>query len=143
MLGTKCQIFFFLLAKVPKASIWHHSKGPGRHGSVQAEQHSGPAIGQHLCNAEQQLQHSQHVLAWPDLSKPGCVHFTASFPNPISVHIVPVEVVETDLVVEDIDDDWSDEVAHEPTAWDGLAELVAQGRPLPPIEEELQEEETR
>lgn len=65
------------------------------------------------------------------------------FPNPISVHIVPVELVETDLVVEDINDDWSDEVAHEPTAWVGMAELVAQGRPLPPIEEELQEEETR
>ncbi|KAI6077459.1 Cyclic nucleotide-gated cation channel beta-1 [Aix galericulata] len=60
-----------------------------------------------------------------------------------AVHIVPMELVETDLVVEDIDDDWSDEVAHEPMAWDGIAELVAQGRPLPPIEEELQEEETR
>lgn len=143
MLGTKCQIFFFLLAKVPKASIWHHSKGPVRHGSVQAVQHLDPAIWQHPCNAEQQLQRGQNVLAWPDLSKTVCVHFTASFPNPISVHIVPVELVETDLVVEDINDDWSDEVAQEPTAWVGMAELVAQGRPLPPIEEELQEEETR
>ncbi|XP_035192352.1 cyclic nucleotide-gated cation channel beta-1 [Oxyura jamaicensis] len=67
----------------------------------------------------------------------------AAFSPVEEIHIVPVELVETDLVVEDINDDWSDEVAHEPTAWDGMAELVAQGRPLPPIEEELQEEETR
>ncbi|KAM9182753.1 cyclic nucleotide-gated channel beta-1 [Mergus octosetaceus] len=67
----------------------------------------------------------------------------AAFSPVEEIHIVPMELVETDLVVEDIDDDWSDEVAHEPMAWDGVAELVAQGRPLPPIEEELQEEETR
>ncbi|XP_050569141.1 cyclic nucleotide-gated cation channel beta-1 [Cygnus atratus] len=67
----------------------------------------------------------------------------AAFSPVEEIHIVPVELVETDLVVEDINDDWSDEVAHEPTAWVGMAELVAQGRPLPPIEEELQEEETR
>ncbi|XP_066860633.1 cyclic nucleotide-gated channel beta-1 [Anser cygnoides] len=67
----------------------------------------------------------------------------AAFSPVEEIHIVPVELVETDLVVEDINDDWSDEVSHEPTAWVGMAELVAQGRPLPPIEEELQEEETR
>lgn len=48
-----------------------------------------------------------------------------------------------DLALEELDDGWSAEAMHEAMAWDDMAELRTQGCPLPPIEEEPQEEETR
>eukprot|EP00076_Gallus_gallus_P025297 XP_015147796.1 cyclic nucleotide-gated cation channel beta-1 isoform X1 [Gallus gallus] len=59
------------------------------------------------------------------------------------IHIVPVESQEMDLALEELDDGWSAEAMHEAMAWDDMAELGTQGCPLPPIEEEPQEEETR
>lgn len=63
------------------------------------------------------------------------------FPIPVSVHIVPGEPEETDLVLEEIDDDWINEATCEMMAWGRETELVADARPLPPIQEEPQEEE--
>ncbi|XP_074958102.1 cyclic nucleotide-gated channel beta-1 [Phalacrocorax aristotelis] len=59
------------------------------------------------------------------------------------IHIVPGEPKETDLILEDIDDDWINEATCEMMAWGREAELVADAHPLPPIQEEPQEEENR
>ncbi|XP_064314241.1 cyclic nucleotide-gated cation channel beta-1 [Phalacrocorax carbo] len=58
-------------------------------------------------------------------------------------HIVPGEPKETDLVLEEIDDGWINEATCEMVAWGREAELVADAHPLPPIQEEPQEEENR
>lgn len=81
-------------------------------------------------------------MALPTGAKRGAERCRA-FPNPFSVHIVPVEPQEMDLALEELDDGWSAEGTHETTGWDDMAELGTQGCPFPPIEEELQEEETR
>lgn len=81
-------------------------------------------------------------MALPTGAKPGAEHCRA-FLNHFSVHIVPVEPQEMDLALEELDDGWSAEAMHEAMAWDDMAELGTQGCPLPPIEEEPQEEETR
>ncbi|KAM9289054.1 cyclic nucleotide-gated channel beta-1 [Morus bassanus] len=57
------------------------------------------------------------------------------------IHIVPGEPEETDLVLEEINDDWINEATCEMMAWGREAELVADVHPLPPIQEEPQEEE--
>ncbi|XP_010015742.1 PREDICTED: cyclic nucleotide-gated cation channel beta-1, partial [Nestor notabilis] len=59
------------------------------------------------------------------------------------IHIVAEEPKETDLILEEIDGDWSNEATREMMAWDVKAELVADTHPLPPIQEEPQEEENR
>ncbi|XP_010215670.1 PREDICTED: cyclic nucleotide-gated cation channel beta-1 [Tinamus guttatus] len=59
------------------------------------------------------------------------------------VHISPENHVETDLIVEEMDAEWSNEAAYVAVAWDPEAKLVADAHRLPPIEEELQEEEYR
>lgn len=65
------------------------------------------------------------------------------FPIPISVHTVPEEPKETNLVLEEIDDDWINEATCEMMAWGQEAELVEDVHPLPSIQEEPQEEENR
>ncbi|XP_054055621.1 cyclic nucleotide-gated cation channel beta-1 [Rissa tridactyla] len=59
------------------------------------------------------------------------------------IHIVPGEPEETDLVLEEINDDWINEATCEMVAWGREAKLVADAHPLPPIQEEPQEEENR
>ncbi|XP_029882553.1 cyclic nucleotide-gated cation channel beta-1 isoform X1 [Aquila chrysaetos chrysaetos] len=59
------------------------------------------------------------------------------------IHIVPGQPKETNLVLEEIDDDWINEATCEMMAWGHEAELVADVHPLPPIQEEPQEEENR
>ncbi|KAM6353388.1 cyclic nucleotide-gated channel beta-1 [Alca torda] len=59
------------------------------------------------------------------------------------IHIVPGEPEETDLVLEEINNDWINEATCEMMAWGHEAELVADAHPLPPIQEEPQEEENR
>ncbi|KAM6380925.1 LOW QUALITY PROTEIN: cyclic nucleotide-gated channel beta-1 [Pluvialis apricaria] len=59
------------------------------------------------------------------------------------IHIVPGEPEETDLVLEEISDDWINEATCEMMAWGREAELVTDAHPLPPIQEEPQEEENR
>ncbi|XP_072729470.1 cyclic nucleotide-gated channel beta-1 isoform X2 [Ciconia boyciana] len=59
------------------------------------------------------------------------------------IQIVPGEPKETDLILEEIDDDWINEAACEMMAWGHEADLVADAHPLPPIQEEPQEEENR
>ncbi|XP_069651592.1 cyclic nucleotide-gated channel beta-1 [Haliaeetus albicilla] len=59
------------------------------------------------------------------------------------IHIVPEEPKETNLVLEEIDDDWINEATCEMMAWGQEAELVADVHPLPSIQEEPQEEENR
>nr|XP_009940968.1 PREDICTED: cyclic nucleotide-gated cation channel beta-1 [Opisthocomus hoazin] len=59
------------------------------------------------------------------------------------IRIVPGEPEETDLVLEEIDDDWINEATCKTMAWGREAELVADAHPLPPIQEEPQEEENR
>ncbi|XP_051485773.1 cyclic nucleotide-gated cation channel beta-1 [Apus apus] len=59
------------------------------------------------------------------------------------VHIVLGEPEETDLILEDLDDEWVNEATCEMVAWGREAELVADAHPLPPIQEEPQEEENR
>ncbi|KAM9269121.1 cyclic nucleotide-gated channel beta-1 [Cariama cristata] len=56
---------------------------------------------------------------------------------------VPGEPEETDLVLEEIDDDWINESTCEMMAWGHEAELVAGAHLFPPIQEEPQEEENR
>ncbi|XP_074442879.1 cyclic nucleotide-gated channel beta-1 [Larus michahellis] len=73
---------------------------------------------------------------------------TTPSPIPVSlmdpaVHIVPGEPEETDLVLEEINDDWINEATCEMMAWGREAKLVADAHPLPPIQEEPQEEENR
>ncbi|XP_068812475.1 cyclic nucleotide-gated channel beta-1 [Struthio camelus] len=59
------------------------------------------------------------------------------------IYIPPGNHVETDLIVEEMDADWSNEATHVTTAWDHEAKPVADAHRLPTIEEELQEEENR
>ncbi|XP_026712559.1 cyclic nucleotide-gated cation channel beta-1 isoform X2 [Athene cunicularia] len=59
------------------------------------------------------------------------------------IHIVPGEPEETDLILEEIDDDWINEATCEMMARGREAELVADAHPLHPIQEEPQEEENR
>ncbi|XP_074738063.1 cyclic nucleotide-gated channel beta-1 isoform X1 [Strix uralensis] len=59
------------------------------------------------------------------------------------IHIVPGEPEETSLVLEEIDDNWINEATCEMMAWGREAELVADAHPLPPIQEEPQEDENR
>ncbi|XP_035754713.1 cyclic nucleotide-gated cation channel beta-1 [Egretta garzetta] len=59
------------------------------------------------------------------------------------IHIVPGEPEEPDLVLEEINDAWINEATCEMMAWGREAELVADAHPLPPIQEEPQEEENR
>ncbi|GAB0195768.1 cyclic nucleotide-gated cation channel beta-1 [Grus japonensis] len=61
----------------------------------------------------------------------------------VGVRVVPGEPEETDLILEDIDDEWINEATCEMMAWGREAELVADAHPLPPIQEEPQEEENR
>lgn len=65
------------------------------------------------------------------------------FPISISVHIVPGEPEETDLILEEITDEWINKATCEMMAWGREAELVTDACLLPPIQEEPQEEETR
>lgn len=65
------------------------------------------------------------------------------FPAPVSVHITPTEPKETDLILEEIAEDWINEATCEMMAWSHEAELAADAHPLAPIEEEPQEEENR
>ncbi|KAM8984576.1 cyclic nucleotide-gated channel beta-1 [Ara ararauna] len=59
------------------------------------------------------------------------------------IHIVPEEPKEKDLIPEEIDGGWIKEATCEMVAWDVEAEMVADTHPLPPIQEEPQEEENR
>uniref|UniRef100_A0A8C4V1Y2 Cyclic nucleotide gated channel subunit beta 1 n=1 Tax=Falco tinnunculus TaxID=100819 RepID=A0A8C4V1Y2_FALTI len=59
------------------------------------------------------------------------------------IHIVPGEPEETNLVLEEINNDWINETMCEVMTWCHKAELVADAHPLPPIQEEAQEEENR
>ncbi|XP_074769841.1 cyclic nucleotide-gated channel beta-1 isoform X2 [Athene noctua] len=59
------------------------------------------------------------------------------------IHIVPGEPEETDLILEEIDDNWINEATCEMMARGREAELVADAHPLHPIQEEPQEEENR
>nr|XP_021135482.1 cyclic nucleotide-gated cation channel beta-1 [Columba livia] len=59
------------------------------------------------------------------------------------VHIVPGEPEETDLILEEITDEWINKATCEMMAWGREAELVTDACLLPPIQEEPQEEETR
>ncbi|PKU42395.1 cyclic nucleotide-gated cation channel beta-1 [Limosa lapponica baueri] len=59
------------------------------------------------------------------------------------IHIVPGETEDTDLILEEVNDDWINEATCEMMAWGREAELVADAHPLPPIQEEPQEEENR
>ncbi|XP_052652467.1 cyclic nucleotide-gated cation channel beta-1 [Harpia harpyja] len=59
------------------------------------------------------------------------------------IHIVPGQPEETNLVLEEIGDDWINKATCEMMAWGHKAELVADVHPLPPIQEEPQEEENR
>ncbi|XP_010002693.1 PREDICTED: cyclic nucleotide-gated cation channel beta-1 [Chaetura pelagica] len=59
----------------------------------------------------------------------------------VEVHIVPGEPKETDLILEDLHDEWVNEATCEMVAWGREAELVADAHPLPSIQEEPQEEE--
>ncbi|XP_065496938.1 cyclic nucleotide-gated channel beta-1-like isoform X4 [Caloenas nicobarica] len=59
------------------------------------------------------------------------------------IHIVPGEPEETDLILEEITDEWINKATCEMMAWGREAELVTDACPLPPIQEEPQEEETR
>ncbi|KAM9228368.1 cyclic nucleotide-gated channel beta-1 [Leptosomus discolor] len=69
---------------------------------------------------------------------------TAAASSPVEeIHIVPGEPEETDLVLEEISNDWINEVTCKMMAQGREAELVADARPLPPIQEEPQEEENR
>lgn len=77
------------------------------------------------------------------LSKMYCSLHHLPSPIPVSVHIVPEEPKETDLILEEIDGGWSNEATCEMMAWDVEAEMVADTHPLPPIEEEPQEDENR
>uniref|UniRef100_A0A8C4XS74 Cyclic nucleotide gated channel subunit beta 1 n=1 Tax=Falco tinnunculus TaxID=100819 RepID=A0A8C4XS74_FALTI len=63
--------------------------------------------------------------------------------NEDHVHIVPGEPEETNLVLEEINNDWINETMCEVMTWCHKAELVADAHPLPPIQEEAQEEENR
>ncbi|XP_065590329.1 cyclic nucleotide-gated cation channel beta-1 [Cyrtonyx montezumae] len=65
---------------------------------------------------------------------------TTAFSPVEEINIIPVEPHEMDLALEELDDGWSAETMHEAMAWDDMAELGTQGCPLPPIEEELQED---
>lgn len=60
------------------------------------------------------------------------------FPIPVSVHAAPGEQEQTHLVLQEIDDDRINEAV---TAWAHKAELEADARSLPTIQEEPQEEE--
>ncbi|KAM6250416.1 cyclic nucleotide-gated channel beta-1 [Spheniscus humboldti] len=74
--------------------------------------------------------------------KQGAQGAAAATSSPMEeIHIVPGEPEETDLVLEEIDDDWINEATCEMMAWGRETELVADARPLPPIQEEPQEEE--
>ncbi|XP_009289079.2 PREDICTED: cyclic nucleotide-gated cation channel beta-1 [Aptenodytes forsteri] len=76
--------------------------------------------------------------------KQGAQGVAAATSSPMEeIHIVPGEPEETDLVLEEIDDDWINEATCEMMAWGRETELVADARPLPPIQEEPQEEENR
>ncbi|XP_061863813.1 cyclic nucleotide-gated cation channel beta-1 [Colius striatus] len=68
---------------------------------------------------------------------------TAALSPVEEIHIVPGEPEETDLILEEMDGDWSNEATCELTAWAQEAELVAGAHPLPPIQEEPQEEGNR
>ncbi|KAM6195393.1 LOW QUALITY PROTEIN: cyclic nucleotide-gated channel beta-1 [Sarcoramphus papa] len=68
---------------------------------------------------------------------------TATLSPVEEIHIVPEEPEETDLVLEEVDDDWINEATCEMMAWGREAELVADAHPLPPIQEEPREEENR
>ncbi|KAM6324922.1 cyclic nucleotide-gated channel beta-1 [Podargus strigoides] len=69
---------------------------------------------------------------------------TAATLSPVEeIHIVPGEPEETDLLMEEIDEDWTNEATCEMMAWGREAELVTDAHPLPPIQEEPQEEENR
>ncbi|XP_056216220.1 cyclic nucleotide-gated cation channel beta-1 isoform X2 [Falco biarmicus] len=59
------------------------------------------------------------------------------------IHIVPGKPEETNLVLEEISNDWINETMCEVMTWCHKAELVADAHPLPPIQEEAQEEENR
>ncbi|XP_055582416.1 cyclic nucleotide-gated cation channel beta-1 isoform X3 [Falco cherrug] len=59
------------------------------------------------------------------------------------IHIVPGKPEETSLVLEEISNDWINETMCEVMTWCHKAELVADAHPLPPIQEEAQEEENR
>ncbi|KAK2529975.1 hypothetical protein Q9233_006360 [Columba guinea] len=59
------------------------------------------------------------------------------------IHIVPGEPEETDLILEEITDEWINKATCEMMAWGREAELVTDACLLPPIQEEPQEEETR
>ncbi|KAK2545794.1 hypothetical protein Q9966_000877 [Columba livia] len=63
--------------------------------------------------------------------------------NEDRVHIVPGEPEETDLILEEITDEWINKATCEMMAWGREAELVTDACLLPPIQEEPQEEETR
>ncbi|KAM6058084.1 cyclic nucleotide-gated channel beta-1 [Chlamydotis macqueenii] len=59
------------------------------------------------------------------------------------IHIVPEEPKEPELILEEIDNAWINRATCEMMAWGRETELVADAHPLPPIQEEPQEEENR
>lgn len=79
------------------------------------------------------------------LASPKCATLTHHLPFPVSVsvHIVPGEPEETDLILEEITDEWINKATCEMMAWGREAKLVTDACPLPPIQEEPQEEESR
>ncbi|XP_061225101.1 LOW QUALITY PROTEIN: cyclic nucleotide-gated cation channel beta-1 [Neopsephotus bourkii] len=101
----------------------------------------GPGMWQHLT-----VEQGEHEIC-PG-STTGLLTMYCSLhhlPSPIlvSVHIVPEEPKETDLILEEMDGGWSNEATCEVMAWDVETEMVADTHPLPPIQEEPQEDENR
>ncbi|OXB76090.1 UNVERIFIED_CONTAM: hypothetical protein H355_000189 [Colinus virginianus] len=86
------------------------------------------------------VQGFERMVPQPEVPKRPKGAATTAFSPVEEINIIPVETHEMDLELEELDDGWSAEAMHEAMAWDDVAELRTQGCPLPPIEEELQED---
>ncbi|XP_067158941.1 cyclic nucleotide-gated channel beta-1 [Apteryx mantelli] len=90
------------------------------------------------------VQELEKVMPQPVSRAPRDAQEGAATLTPVEEIHIPLEnPVETDLVVEEMDVEWSNEVTDVTMTWDHEAKPVADAHRLPPIEEELQEEEYR
>ncbi|XP_064375592.1 cyclic nucleotide-gated cation channel beta-1 [Dromaius novaehollandiae] len=90
------------------------------------------------------VQELEKVMPQPVIKAPQDARGEAATLTPVQeIHIPLGNQVETDLIMEEMDDDGSNEATYMTMASDQEAKLVADAHRLPPIEEELQEEEYR
>ncbi|XP_062442827.1 cyclic nucleotide-gated cation channel beta-1 [Rhea pennata] len=91
------------------------------------------------------IQELEKVMPQPASPAPRDARGGAATWTPVEeIHIPPGDHAEADLVVEETDAGWSREAASvTAAAWEHEAKPVAGARRLPPIEEELQEDECR